>query len=204
MERIHGRPPDGTPVEGVEVFRRLYAAVGVRAARAPDAPARHLALPSSHTGSSRGIASRSPVAAMPHCQPRRLDESMLHPTIEGRRSKACTRIIRCFSMPSSRRSVSVQFRDKTGAPSHACAPLDYGPLCGATDQADRYQLWDLEGKAGSRSTSPSTTPTSLAVPALDETFGSSCDHHVGVRRTRGGSRATGQMDLAAGSGATDV
>ncbi|MFN7943035.1 MAG: DUF393 domain-containing protein [Thermoanaerobaculia bacterium] len=28
MKRIHGRLPDGTLVEGVEVFRRLYAAVG--------------------------------------------------------------------------------------------------------------------------------------------------------------------------------
>lgn len=28
MERIHGRLPDGTLVEGVEVFRRLYSAVG--------------------------------------------------------------------------------------------------------------------------------------------------------------------------------
>jgi predicted DCC family thiol-disulfide oxidoreductase YuxK len=28
MERIHGRLPDGTLIEGVEVFRRLYAAVG--------------------------------------------------------------------------------------------------------------------------------------------------------------------------------
>ena len=28
MERIHGRLPDGTLVEGVEVFRRLYTAVG--------------------------------------------------------------------------------------------------------------------------------------------------------------------------------
>jgi predicted DCC family thiol-disulfide oxidoreductase YuxK len=39
MERIHGRLPDGTLVEGVEVFRRLYAAVGfgplVRLSRAP-------------------------------------------------------------------------------------------------------------------------------------------------------------------------
>ncbi len=31
MARIHGRLPDGTLVEGVEVFRRLYAAVGFRA-----------------------------------------------------------------------------------------------------------------------------------------------------------------------------
>ncbi len=30
MARIHGRLPDGTLVEGVEVFRRLYAAVGFR------------------------------------------------------------------------------------------------------------------------------------------------------------------------------
>jgi predicted DCC family thiol-disulfide oxidoreductase YuxK len=28
MDRIHGRLPDGTVVEGVEVFRHLYAAVG--------------------------------------------------------------------------------------------------------------------------------------------------------------------------------
>lgn len=28
MDRIHGRLPDGRLVEGVEVFRRLYAAVG--------------------------------------------------------------------------------------------------------------------------------------------------------------------------------
>ncbi len=30
MERIHARLPDGTLIEGVEVFRRLYAAVGFR------------------------------------------------------------------------------------------------------------------------------------------------------------------------------
>lgn len=30
MDRIHGRLPDGTLIEGVEVFRRLYAAVGFR------------------------------------------------------------------------------------------------------------------------------------------------------------------------------
>jgi predicted DCC family thiol-disulfide oxidoreductase YuxK len=28
MDRIHGRLPDGTMVEGVEVFRRLYGALG--------------------------------------------------------------------------------------------------------------------------------------------------------------------------------
>lgn len=30
MDRIRGRLPDGTLIEGVEVFRRLYAAVGFR------------------------------------------------------------------------------------------------------------------------------------------------------------------------------
>lgn len=39
MARIHGRLPDGTIIEGVEVFRRLYAAVGwtlpVAASRLP-------------------------------------------------------------------------------------------------------------------------------------------------------------------------
>lgn len=30
MARIHGRLPDGTWIEGVEVFRQLYAAVGFR------------------------------------------------------------------------------------------------------------------------------------------------------------------------------
>ncbi len=30
MTRIHGRLPDGTWIEGVEVFRQLYAAVGFR------------------------------------------------------------------------------------------------------------------------------------------------------------------------------
>jgi predicted DCC family thiol-disulfide oxidoreductase YuxK len=29
MDRIHGRLPDGTIIEGVEVFRRLYSAVGL-------------------------------------------------------------------------------------------------------------------------------------------------------------------------------
>jgi predicted DCC family thiol-disulfide oxidoreductase YuxK len=30
MARIHGRLPDGTWIEGVEVFRRLYTAVGLK------------------------------------------------------------------------------------------------------------------------------------------------------------------------------
>ncbi len=39
MKKIHGRLPDGELIEGVEVFRRLYAAIGfrrlVRLSRAP-------------------------------------------------------------------------------------------------------------------------------------------------------------------------
>lgn len=35
MARIRGRLPDGTMIEGVEVFRRLYAAVGFGALVAP-------------------------------------------------------------------------------------------------------------------------------------------------------------------------
>jgi predicted DCC family thiol-disulfide oxidoreductase YuxK len=39
MARIHGRLPDGTIIEGVEVFRRMYAAVGFeRAARVSRLP----------------------------------------------------------------------------------------------------------------------------------------------------------------------
>ena len=35
MARIHGRLPDGTWIEGVEVFRKLYSAVGFRWLVAP-------------------------------------------------------------------------------------------------------------------------------------------------------------------------
>jgi predicted DCC family thiol-disulfide oxidoreductase YuxK len=35
MERIHGRMPDGTVIEGVEVFRRLYDQMGWRVLVAP-------------------------------------------------------------------------------------------------------------------------------------------------------------------------
>ncbi|MEZ4367493.1 MAG: DUF393 domain-containing protein [Kofleriaceae bacterium] len=35
MARIHGRLPDGTWIEGVEVFRRLYTAIGLGALVAP-------------------------------------------------------------------------------------------------------------------------------------------------------------------------
>jgi len=47
----------------------------------------------------------------------------------------------------AKRRLVVEFRDKTGRMvTRTCAPLDYGPLRGATEQTDRYQLWDLEGR----------------------------------------------------------
>jgi hypothetical protein len=42
--------------------------------------------------------------------------------------------VRFFSKKENRERVRV------------CAPLDYGPLRGASEPTDRYQLWDLEGK----------------------------------------------------------
>jgi hypothetical protein len=48
----------------------------------------------------------------------------------------------------ARRRLSVRyFSKKEGAErTRVCAPLDYGPLRGAAEPKDHYQLWDLEGK----------------------------------------------------------
>jgi hypothetical protein len=71
----------------------------------------------------------------------------------------------------ARRRLSVRyFSKKEGREQvRTCAPLDYGPLRGATDGTERYQLWDLEGKR---------KPLNLALvdadivemKALDESF----------------------------------
>lgn len=47
----------------------------------------------------------------------------------------------------AKRRLSVRFlKKKEGRErTRICAPLDYGPLRGDATQADRYQLWDLEG-----------------------------------------------------------
>lgn len=47
-----------------------------------------------------------------------------------------------------KRRLSVSFFDRKEKKKRVCvcAPLDFGPLRGALDEAPRYQLWDLEGK----------------------------------------------------------
>lgn len=78
MERIHGRLPDGTMVEGVEVFRRLYAAVGferlVRLTRLPGISALLELAYRLFARNRLRLTGRCDAS----CQPRRLDESMLH------------------------------------------------------------------------------------------------------------------------------
>lgn len=47
----------------------------------------------------------------------------------------------------AKKRLSVEFRDSRGRDvTRICAPLDYGPLRGASEHVERYQLWDLEGK----------------------------------------------------------
>ena len=48
----------------------------------------------------------------------------------------------------AKRRLSLRFFSKKDGRERTCvcAPLDYGPLRGAADAIDHYQLWDLEGK----------------------------------------------------------
>jgi len=61
---------------------------------------------------------------------------------------------------AAKRRVSLRFfskkegREKT----RVCAPLDYGPLRGASEPVPHYQLWDLEAKR---------KPLNIAVTAED-------------------------------------
>ena len=61
---------------------------------------------------------------------------------------------------AARRCMSVQFLSRKEGRElvRTCAPLDFGPLRGALDPADHYQLWDLEGKR---------KPLNLALLAAD-------------------------------------
>ena len=48
----------------------------------------------------------------------------------------------------ARRRLSVRFFSQKEKKElvRICAALDFGPLRGASDELDRYHLWDLEGK----------------------------------------------------------
>ncbi len=50
-----------------------------------------------------------------------------------------------------------------------CAPLDFGPLRGALEAADHYQLWNLEGKR--KPLNIAVTPKDVvSMTRLEETF----------------------------------
>src|SRR5688572_716480 len=70
----------------------------------------------------------------------------------------------------AKKRLVVELRDKSGRTvTRTCAPLDYGPLRGATDQRDRYQLWDLEGRRKPLNITLFDSDV-VSFRALDETF----------------------------------
>jgi len=70
----------------------------------------------------------------------------------------------------AKKRLSVKFRDEKGREvTKICAPLDYGPLRGAADQSDRYQLWDLEGRRKPLNIVLGDDDL-LSLTALEETF----------------------------------
>src|SRR4051794_10816899 len=77
----------------------------------------------------------------------------------------------------AKRRLSVRFMSKGGGKgggdsrevTRICAPLDYGPLRGAAEPTDHYQLWDLEGKRKPLNITLLDTDI-LAMTVLDETF----------------------------------
>ncbi len=72
---------------------------------------------------------------------------------------------------AQKRRLSVRFFSKKEGKERVrtCAPLDFGPLRGATDTRDRYQLWDLEGKRKPLNI-PLLEEEILELTLLDETF----------------------------------
>lgn len=72
---------------------------------------------------------------------------------------------------AARRRLSVRwFNRKEGRELvRVCAPLDYGPLRGAVDPMDHYQLWDLEGKRKPHNVAV-TAEDLRALTPLEETF----------------------------------
>lgn len=70
----------------------------------------------------------------------------------------------------AKKRLSVRFRDKTGRETkRICAPLDFGPLRGAAEQDDRYQLWDLEGRRKPLNITLRDAEV-ISFTALEETF----------------------------------
>jgi hypothetical protein len=67
--------------------------------------------------------------------------------------------------------MSVRFKNpKNGQEvTRVCAPLDYGPLRGATSTAPVYQFWDLEGKRKPLNL-PLAAENILSMQTMDETF----------------------------------
>jgi hypothetical protein len=70
-----------------------------------------------------------------------------------------------------KRRVSVRFfhRKEGRELVRVCAPLDFGPLRGALQPVDHYQLWDLEGKKKPHNLALLEGDI-LEMNALDETF----------------------------------
>ena len=66
-------------------------------------------------------------------------------------------------------SVSYYSRKERKNVIRKCAPLDYGPLRGAIEPEDHYQLWNLEGKRKPLNVTLRDNEL-LTLTLLDETF----------------------------------
>jgi hypothetical protein len=72
---------------------------------------------------------------------------------------------------AAKRRLSVRFfhRKEKRELVRVCAPLDYGPLRGAIDRSDVYQLWDLEAKRKPHNLALAEADI-VAMTPLEETF----------------------------------
>jgi hypothetical protein len=72
---------------------------------------------------------------------------------------------------AAKRRLSVRFlhRKEGRELVRVCAPLDFGPLRGALQPVDHYQLWDLEGKKKPHNLALVEADI-LEMKLLDETF----------------------------------
>ena len=72
---------------------------------------------------------------------------------------------------AAKQKLSVRFfsRKEKKEKTRVCAPLDFGPLRGALEPHDHYQLWDLEGRV--KPLNVALLPDDLLeMTVLDETF----------------------------------